>query len=149
VDPRGRAAAGRRQSALVRAAGDPASMVGAVRSEVQSLDPSILILRARTLEEQLDADILQERFLAALCSFFGLLALLLAAIGLYGVMAGSVARRTREIGIRIALDAQQGRVLRMVLREAVLLLVIGAAVAVPSALAVTRLARSMTHLLVM
>jgi len=128
---------------LVRGAIEPAAIVEAVRKEAQALDAAVPIMRTRTLQEQIDSTIVQERFLATLCSVFGILALLLAAIGLYGVMASSVTRRTREIGIRMALGAPQGKVLRMVLREATLLLVIGAAIAVPAALAVTRLAESL------
>jgi len=135
----------RRATLLVRSTVDPSAVVDSVRSEAQALDPSIPILRTRTLNQQVDSNILQERFLATLCSFFGILALLLAAIGLYGVMAGSVTRRTREIGIRMALGAQQSSVLAMIIREAALLLIIGVAVAVPAALAVTRLARTLLY----
>jgi predicted permease len=130
---------------LVRGAIDPSAIVDAVRREAQTLDAAIPIIRTRTLQDHLDSNMLQERFLATLCSFFGILALLLAAIGLYGVMASSVTRRTREIGIRMALGAPQGKVLRMVMREAVLLLVIGSVIAVPAALAVTRLAESLLY----
>ncbi len=130
---------------MVRSTVDPSAVVDAVRSEAQALDPAIPILRTRTLTEQVDSNILQERFLATLCSFFGILALLLAAIGLYGVMAGSVTRRTREIGIRMALGAQQSSVLAMIIREAALMLILGVAVAIPAALAVTRLARTLLY----
>ena len=93
----------------------------------------------RTLEDQMEISLLTERLLATLSSVFGCLATLLAALGLYGVMAYMVARRTREIGIRMALGARQGSVVWMVMRETLTLAGIGVAVGLCGAYAVTRL----------
>ncbi|HEY1336934.1 MAG TPA: ABC transporter permease [Bryobacteraceae bacterium] len=126
----------------IRAAGDPERLVAAVRKETSTLDAAIPILQTITLEQQYDNNISQERIVTKLCSFFGGLALLLAAIGLYGVMAHSVARRIREIGIRMALGAQRGTILRLVLRETAWMIAIGALIGLPAAFAATRLVTS-------
>jgi ABC-type antimicrobial peptide transport system permease subunit len=97
------------------------------------LDPAMPIYEMKTLSKQLDETLNTERLIAALSAAFGVLATLLAAIGLYGVMAFAVARRTREIGLRMALGAQQGQVLWMVMRETSILVGIGLAVGVPAA----------------
>jgi ABC-type antimicrobial peptide transport system permease subunit len=94
------------------------------------------------MEDQIDESLSAQRAMAALSAFFGILATLLAAIGLYGVMAYTVTRRTREIGIRLALGAGRASLLKLVLREVALLTVAGVAIAIPVALAVTRLVRS-------
>jgi ABC-type antimicrobial peptide transport system permease subunit len=94
------------------------------------------------MEKQLDKSLTTERMIASLSVVFGLLATLLAIIGLYGVMAYTVARRTREIGIRMALGAMEGNVIWMVMKEVLLLVVIGVGVGVPATLALTRLVRS-------
>jgi ABC-type antimicrobial peptide transport system permease subunit len=91
------------------------------------------------MSEQFDNNISQERILTTLCGFFSGLALLLAAVGLYGVMAQSVARRVREIGIRMALGARAGEVLWLILREVTVMVGIGALIGLPAALALTRL----------
>jgi ABC-type antimicrobial peptide transport system permease subunit len=94
------------------------------------------------MEDQIDESLSAQRAMAALSAFFGILATLLAAIGLYGVMAYTVTRRTREIGIRLALGAGRASLLKLVLREVALLTAFGVAIAIPVALAVTRLVRS-------
>jgi ABC-type antimicrobial peptide transport system permease subunit len=94
------------------------------------------------MEDQIDESLSAQRAMAALSAFFGILATLLAAIGLYGVMAYTVTRRTREIGIRLALGAGRASLLKLVLREVALLTVAGVAIAIPVALAVTSLVRS-------
>jgi predicted permease len=110
-----------------------ATMFPAVRQKVQELDRSMPIYEMKTLENQLDETLSTERLIAVLSAAFGVLATVLAAIGLYGVMAFVVARRTKEIGLRMALGAPQGAVVWMVLRESLLLLGVGLAVGVPSA----------------
>jgi predicted permease len=128
----------------VRTVGDPAKVTAAIRREVQSVDTNVPVYNIRTLEAQLDESLSQERLVATLSSWFGVFALLLASIGLYGVLAYSVTRRTNEIGLRMALGAERGGVIWMVLREALLLVGTGIAMGVPLAFA---LARSVSSLL--
>ncbi|MEO8596910.1 MAG: ABC transporter permease [Candidatus Solibacter sp.] len=125
-----------------RSTEDPKMAFAALRREVTALDPALPIYNLRTMEEQIDESLSAQRAMAGLCVFFGILATLLAAIGLYGVMAYSVTRRTREIGIRLALGANRGSLLGLVLTEVALLTGIGVAIAIPIALAATRLVRS-------
>jgi ABC-type antimicrobial peptide transport system permease subunit len=126
----------------IRTTGNPDNVIASVHREAVNLDATIPILQTMSLEEQYNNSISQERIVTTLCSFFGGLALLLAAIGLYGVMAHSVARRIREIGIRMALGAQRGEILRLVLRETALMIGIGALIGLPAAFAATRLVTS-------
>ena len=97
------------------------------------------------MEQQIDNNILQEKLVATLAGFFGVVALLLASVGLYGVMAYAVTHRTREIGIRMALGAAQGSVLWLVLRDALLMVGVGAAIGLPAALAMTGYASSLLY----
>jgi predicted permease len=106
-----------------------------LRAEVKKLDATMPIFEMKTLEDQLNEVLLTERLIAMLSAGFGLLATLLAAIGLYGVMAFAVARRTKEMGVRMALGASQSSVVWLVLREVLLLVVIGLAIGIPAALA--------------
>jgi predicted permease len=122
-----------------RAQGDPADLFASMRRTVNELDSNVPIYRMRTLEQQLDKSLMSERLLASLSSVFGLLATVLAAIGLYGVMAYMVVRRTREIGIRMALGANRGSVVWLVMREVLVLSVIGVAIGSAGAYAATRL----------
>jgi len=131
------------QRLCVRAMGDAGALIAAIRNEVRRLDPNVPVYDIKTFADQIDESISRERLIALLSSFFGLFALLLAGLGLYGVMAYAVARRTREIGIRMALGAQAGNVLWLALRETLLLVSIGVAIGLPAALAVTRLTRGM------
>jgi predicted permease len=117
----------------VRTSGEAAALVSALRQIVGDVDKDIPLENVLTQTEQIDASLLQERMFAKLVSFFGGLALLLACIGLYGVMVYTVMQRTHEIGIRKALGAQAGSVLRMILRESLLLIAIGAALGVLAA----------------
>jgi predicted permease len=124
---------------VVRTTGDPQRLIASIRKEASLLDSSIPILQTLTMSDQFDNNIAQERMLTTLCGFFGALALLLAAVGLYGVMAHSVTRRIREIGIRMALGARAGEVLWLVLREVIWMVGIGALIGLPTAFALTRL----------
>lgn len=118
----------------VRAGMGSASVYGAVRGAVKALDAAMPVYELKTLGDQLDQRLLTERLIALLSAGFGMLATLLAGVGLYGVMAFVVARRTKELGVRIALGAQPGAVLWLVMREVLVLLGIGLAVGVPSAI---------------
>ena len=109
-----------------------------VRNEVKQLDASMPVYEMKTLEAQLDETLLTDRLIALLSAGFGLLATLLASIGLYGVMAFVVARRRKELGIRLALGAQPGGVIWLVMKEVLLLLAIGLAVGIPAAMALGR-----------
>ncbi|MBZ5725693.1 MAG: ABC transporter permease [Acidobacteriia bacterium] len=120
-------------SFYVRASRDSASLYNAVRRKIAELDPALPVYDMKTLGKQLDETLSTERLIAVLSAAFGALATVLAAIGLYGVMAFVVARRTKEIGLRMALGAQRGAVVWMVMRETLLLLGIGLAVGVPAA----------------
>ena len=101
------------------------------------------VFSVRTIDEQIDRSIRTERTFAMLSSTFGVLALVLAAVGLYGVMANAVSRRTKELGVRLALGAEPHRILRLVLGEAGLLVALGAVVGLPCALLTGRAIRSL------
>ena len=122
----------------VRGAGSAADLIPSVKSVLEQVNPDIT-LQFRTLSEQVAESLTRERLLATLSGFFGALALLLATIGLYGVMSYNVARRRSEIGIRMALGAAEARVLRMVLSEVALLVGVGLLAGLGAALAATRL----------
>ena len=117
----------------VRTSLDSSAMFNALRQQVARLDAALPVYEMKTVESQLDETLATERLIAVLSAAFGALATVLAAIGLYGVMAFVVARRTREIGLRMALGARQGSVVWMVMREVLVLLGIGLAIGVPSA----------------
>jgi predicted permease len=123
----------------VRAQSDPANVFNALRGAVREVDTSVPMYDMRTLDDQMEISLLTERLLATLSSVFGCLATLLAALGLYGVMAFMVTRRTREIGIRMALGAGQSSVVWMVMRETLMLAGIGVAIGLVGAYGVTRL----------
>ena len=127
----------------IRTRMSPGEMAPALRRAVQSIDPDLPIQDLRTQREQIDATMETERIFAALTLGFGVLALALACVGVYGVMAYSVARRTQEIGIRLALGALPRQVLSMVLREASWLGAVGIGAGIGAALLLTRLVKSM------
>jgi predicted permease len=120
-------------------------LVETVRHLVARIDPAVPVTDSRTLQDQVDANILEDRLIAALSGFFGLLALLLAGVGLYGVLSYTVTRRTREIGIRVALGARRAAVLRLVLCDAALLVGVGAAIGIPAALAASKVIKSLLY----
>jgi putative ABC transport system permease protein len=122
----------------VRAQTGSASAFNLIRNEVRQLDSAMPVYGMKTVEGQLDETLLTDRLIALLSAGFGLLATILASIGLYGVMAFVVARRKKELGIRLALGAQPGLVIWMVMREVLLLLSIGLAVGIPAAMALGR-----------
>jgi len=127
----------------VRTANDPLSMAAAIRRELQAIDPNLPVFGVKTLKAQVNESLAQERLVATLSGFFGMLALLMACVGLYGVLSFTVSQRTAEIGIRMALGAQRGNVLWLVMRETLLLILIGIAVGLSAALATTRLTASL------
>ncbi len=129
-------------SFCVRARGDATNVAQAVRAVVRRLDPALPVFDLKSLPQRIDDHLWVERMVATLSVAFGALATLLAAIGLYGVMSYSVARRRREIGIRMALGAERGAVLWMVLREVAALVGIGVGVGVPLALGLSRIVAS-------
>jgi predicted permease len=139
-DPGSSAAGG---TLAIRTTGDPGRIAAAIRQAVQHIDGAVTVIEARTMEDNLNRELVQERFVATLGGFFGLIALLLAAIGLYGVMSQAVTRRTREIGIRMALGADAPIVLWMVLRDALFMVLAGAALGIPAVLFLTRYTESM------
>jgi len=131
----------RLRTIIVRTQGDPAALAAVLRRTVAGIHPN-LYMDARTLTSQIEESLVRERMLAHVSGFFGVLAMLLACIGLYGIMAYGVTRRTSEFGVRMALGAVPGDVVGMVLRETILLAACGIAVGVPLALWLSRLARA-------
>ena len=129
----------------IHTAAEPASVLSGVRAVVASLDRDLPLIDVRTMQEQVDSTMSDERVFAELTSGFGLLALALACVGVYGIMAYAVASRRNEIGIRMALGAQPGQVRRMILRESSWLAVVGIFVGVGAAFALTRLVKSMLY----
>ena len=127
---------------FVRSRRAPERLARAVENEINSFGRDYS-LGAKTIDDEVSQALVEDRAIAMLSSFFGGLALLLASIGLYGLMSYSVSRRTREIGIRVALGARQTTVIWLVLREALALVLLGVAVGIPSALAANRLIASM------
>ena len=129
----------------VRTAGDPRNSLASIRDVVRGLDKEVPIFDAKTQTEEIDEAVFQERIFAQLTSLFGVLAVLLACLGLYGLMSYSVARKRNEIGIRMALGARRAGILRGVLIEALGLVLLGLAVGVPVALGATRLISSQLY----
>ena len=127
---------------MVRTAGEPAAMTETVRTALQQVDPDVPMTGITTQSEQVDNRFAQERLFALAYSLFGGLALLLACIGLFGLMSYSVSRRTNEIGIRMALGAQRAGVVGMVLRESMLMVAVGVVIGLAGAMAGGRFVES-------
>ena len=120
-------------------------MFNAIRSEMRRIDPNVPLYNMKTIDSQLDENLLQERLVAGLSSVFGIVATLLAVIGLYGVMAYTVVRRTREIGIRMAIGAVRGNVVWLVMKEVLVVIASGIALGAPVAMLLTRFVRSQLY----
>jgi ABC-type antimicrobial peptide transport system permease subunit len=129
----------------IRTHAPEATLIPALRRIIQQADPDLPMIGIRTEREQIDATMQMERTLATLTTSFGVLALLLASVGIYGIMAYSVAQRTNEIGIRLALGARPVQVRSMILRESTWLTAGGIVVGVGAALGLTRLVKSMLY----
>ena len=120
-------------------------IVERTRNAIAGINPNILVNNVSSLEEQVDRSIAKQSLIAQLSAFFGILAVLLACMGIYGLLSYSVARRTSELGIRLALGAQSHSLLWLVLRESLLLLVLGLAVGIPIALSSTHILKSLLY----
>jgi predicted permease len=129
----------------IRTAADPQALLPAIREVVGQVNANLPLFNVTTQSEQIDRLLFQERLVARLAGFFGVLALVLACIGLYGLLSYEVSRRTREIGIRMALGAQPESVLRLVLPQGIALAIVGAIVGIGVALGVTRYLASMLY----
>lgn len=130
---------------LIRAKLDPMMLWPAVRKEALALNAQVTVSPPTTLEDEIKGSIAAARMASTLTSLFGLTALLMAGIGLYGVMAYTVSRRTREIGIRMALGAERNKVLGLILKQGLLLTAIGIALGLLAAMALTRLVQTMLY----
>jgi predicted permease len=130
---------------VARIAGDPRAVLAALRREVQQLDPTLPIYDVKTLTEHMNIPLFPAKMAAGVLASFGVLALLLAAVGIYGVMSYVVAGRTREIGLRMALGAQSADILRLILRQGMLLAVIGTAIGLAIGFGGTRLLKTLLY----
>jgi len=124
---------------VVRSDRDPETLIGRVRAEIERLDPALPITRARTLADLVDESVKPQRFSMTVVGVFALVALGLAGIGIYGVLANTVSQQTHEIGVRMALGAPASSVIWAVLRRALLLMLAGVAIGLGGAFALTRL----------
>ena len=130
---------------VVRTAGDPMTVATAVRKTMSSLDPDIPVANLRPLRQVLAESLWLQRFLSMLFGVFAAVALVLATVGMYGSMAYAVAQRTREIGIRMALGARAGDVLKMVVRQGILLLAIALPLGLAGAFGLSRVLRRLLY----
>jgi predicted permease len=129
----------------LRTAGDLAPLAAAIRSYVRELDKDLPVFDVHTVQQEVDRSLNQDKLIATLSAMFSVLALVLSAVGLYGVMSYVVSRRVREIGIRMALGAERGPIVGLVLKEAVLLVAAGVVVGLPAAWAVAKLVSSLLY----
>jgi predicted permease len=130
---------------VARTKGDPRTALGAMQREMRNLDPTLPLYEVKTLTEHMKIPLFPARMAAGALGSFGLLALVLAAVGIYGVMSYVVAGRTREIGLRMALGAQTGNVRRLILRQGMTLALIGSAIGLAVAFAATRMLKSVLY----
>jgi predicted permease len=128
---------------VIRTSGNPTDVAGAVKSAIQTFDKDQPVYNIKTMEEYLAGSVAKRRFTMLLFGIFGAVALILAAVGLYGVMSYSVTQRTHEIGIRMALGAKQSDVLRLVVGQGMLLALAGVGIGIGAAFALTRLMSSL------
>ena len=135
----------RQMTVVIRADAPPLTVASSVRKVVARIDPTIPVMQLRTMDDQASENIARDRLLTELISGFGIVAALLAAIGIFGIMAYTVARRTREIGIRLALGATTAGVRYMVLRETVIIVLAGLAMGVPAAFALSKLVATLLY----
>jgi len=129
----------------VRTRGDAAALTSAVRGQIQTLDPSLALFDVRTMRTHLERALFLPRLAALMFGLCGAVALVISTIGLYGVVSFSVAQRTREIGIRMALGAERASVMRWVLRSGLALAAVGIALGVAAALALSRVTASLLY----
>ncbi len=148
IDPKFYAAADQNSGAFsfeIRTAGDPNRIMNAVRRGVLAVDENLSISQVQTLSRKIDAQNAQPRLITELCTMFGIIALFLAAIGIYGVLSYNVARRTSEIGIRMALGADRNRITGMILEETGLMITAGLIAGVAASAAAARSLSAQLH----
>jgi ABC-type antimicrobial peptide transport system permease subunit len=131
--------------AYVRTSTDETAAFGQLRNMIRQMDPNLPLYAMRSFEDQIDNILSTERLLSFLASIFGVIATLLAAIGLYGVLSLAVSRRLREIGIRIALGAESANVISLVIQEILFLIIGGIAVGVPAAILLSKYVESQLY----
>ena len=132
-------------SLAIRTTGDPTALIPALRREISALDPNLPVSSVRTMEQHLGISLLPARVSGTALGVFGIIGLLLASVGMYGVMAYSVAQRTREIGIRMAIGATAARVIQLIMRQGLTLVLIGTGIGLAGAIAASRLLASVLY----
>jgi predicted permease len=135
----------RSMTLTIETEGDPRSVLEPVRREVRAMDPSIPVAQVRTMDEVLDGALAQQRFALVLLGVFAAIALTLAVVGIYGVLSYAVSRRTREIGVRLALGAERGKVVRLVVRQGMAMALLGVVVGTGFAWALSGFMESMLY----